>query len=206
MSSKHGPSLPRDEYLTPRELVEAAVAKLRGRYPLFNPMTCVEPGCAWGAHLDYSLDYFPSIVRSVGVDIFEQPLAPEHEFVHADYLRWQPDHRYDLVATNPPFSLADDFFRHTAHNILSPAGIGILFERYGFFSSIGRRTGTYVLRNFERRWREGLWRVVHLREVWVCVPRPSMIGQLSSDSCEYAYYVIDAGHPGGDIRLDWLDW
>lgn len=201
MSSKHGPGLPRDEYLTPREVVEAAVKKLRHRYPQFEPVNCLEPGCAWGAHLDYALDYFPTLAHTIGVDIFEHPMHPAHEFVLADFLTWQTSERFDLIMTNPPFSIAEACFLK-AKSLLAPGGLALMFERYGFFTSKKRRIG-------ETRygvWRPGLWTQINLREVWVCTRRPAMIGQESTDSCEYAYYLFDSSLPGGLIRLDWLDW
>lgn len=191
MSSKHGPPVPRDEYLTPRNVVEAAVKKLRNRYPLFEPMTCLEPGCAWGAHLDYAQDYFPSIVYTLGVDIYQHPMDPTHDFLLQDFLTWDTDQRFDLIVTNPPFSLAEDCFRKVVE-LLSPDGLALLFERYGFFTTK------------KRRW--DLWTQINLREVWVCTRRPAMIGQQGTDSCEYAYYLLDNSCPGGLICLDWLDW
>jgi hypothetical protein len=191
MSSKHGPSKPRDEYLTPRSLVKAAIQKLKERYPFFEPLTCLEPGCGWAAHLDYSLDTFSSIIYTVGVDIYEQPIAPEHEFVHADFLAWETDQRFDLIVTNPPFSLAEQFIQKSI-SLLSHGGIALFFERYAFFTSKTRRYG--------------LWMDVNLREVWVCVARPAMIGQQTTDSCEYGYFMFDASLAHGQILLDWLDW
>lgn len=201
MSSKHGPSLPRDEYLTPRDLVEAAISKLKGRYPGFNPMMCLEPGCAWGVHLDYALDYFPSIVYTLGVDIYEHPIDPAHDFILTDFLSWETDQRFDLIITNPPFSIAEEFFLK-AKSLLSPSGIALFFERYGFYTTQGRRVGKMT----SRGWKPGLWTRINLREVWVCVRRPPMIGQVLTDSCEYAYYLFDVSLAGGLTRLDDLDW
>ena len=191
MSSKHGPSLPRDEYLTPRPLVKAALEQLRRKYPYFQPQTCLEPGCAWGAHLDYALETFPSIIYTVGVDLLEQPIAPEHEFICGDFLAWNTDQRFDLIVTNPPFSIAEDCCLKMA-SLLSPGGVALVFERYGFYTTQGR---VY-----------GLWTEVNLREVWVCVQRPAMIGQVTTDSCEYSYYLFDASLAHCPVLLDWLDW
>lgn len=185
-------SQPRDKYLTPRSLVDAALSKLKSRYPSFQPETCLEPGCAWGVHLDYALKHFPSIIYTAGIDLEYQPVAPEHDFIWGDFLRWETDQRFDLIVTNPPFTLAESFLLK-AKSLLTPNGVGLFFHRYGFFTTQTRRYG--------------LWSQVNLREVWVCVRRPAMIGQSTTDSCEYSYYLFDPSSALTDyIRLDWLDW
>lgn len=196
-----GLRVPRDEYLTPRPVVEAAVKKLRDKYPRFHPVNCLEPGCAWGAHLDYALDHFPSIVHSVGVDIEEHPVDSDHEFVCADFLCWETHEKFDLIISNPPFGIAEQCFLKSK-SLLSSQGLGLLFERIGFLASIRRRVG-YMKHG---SWNPGLWTQINLREVWICSTRPAMLGQVSTDACEYAYYLFDSSFVGGQVVLDWLDW
>lgn len=201
MSRTMGLRVPRDEYLTPRPLVEAVVKKLKQKYPNFDPMNCLEPGCAWGVHLDYAVDYFSSIVHSVGVDILEQPINSDHEFVCTDFLTWKPDERFDLIISNPPFGIAEQCFLK-AQSLLTSQGICLLFERIGFLAS-GRRTQGYKENGV---WCPGLWTQINLREVWVCGKRPAMIGQVSTDACEYGYFLFDSSFVHGPVYLDWLYW
>ena len=191
MSSTRGFKLPRDEYLTPRKLVKAAVVKLRDQYPEFEPFTCLEPGCSWASHLDYSRDIFPSLVYTVGVDIKDQPVHPDHEFVCCDFRKWETKDKFDLIITNPPFGLAEEFFLKSK-SLLTETGLALFFQRIGYFASKKRR--------------HNLWGKINLKQVWICTARPAMIGQPSADSCEYAYYLFDANSPEEKIRLDWLDW
>jgi len=191
MSSTRGFKLPRDEYLTPRRLVKAAIIKLHRSYPEFKPLTCLEPGCSWASHLDYAQDTFSTLIYTVGVDVLDQPTHPSHEFMCHDFTTWQTEDKFDLIVTNPPFGLAEEFFLKSK-NLLTPTGIAMLFQRIGFFASKKRR--------------HNLWGEINLKQVWICTTRPAMIGQPSADSCEYAYYVFDANLPEGKVRLDWLDW
>lgn len=191
MSSTRGFKIPRDEYLTPKRLVKAAVLKLRDQYPHFKPQKCLEPGCSWASHLDYAQDVFDSIVYTVGVDITEQPIHPDHEFVCCDFTKWETTDKFDLIITNPPFGLAEEFFIKSK-SLLTDNGLALLFQRIGFFAS--------------KRRRHNLWGKVNLKQVWICTARPSMIGQKSADSCEYAYYLFDSNSPKEKVRLDWLDW
>lgn len=201
MSSTNKKKAPRDSYLTPIKVVEAVVSKLKTRYKAFEPYSCLEPGCAWGAHLNAACSAFPSIVRSVGVDIEEHSLSERHEFVHADFLSWKTDDKFDLILTNPPFGVAEECFLK-AQSLLSLRGVGLMFERVGFLSSKRRR----VEYKWRGRWVPGLWTRVNLREVWICTRRPAMVGQSTTDSCDYAYFLFDASFVGGQTQLDWLDW
>jgi hypothetical protein len=152
-------------------------------------MTVLEPGAAWAVHLDYACDNFPSIVHSVALDLEDEPVDPQHEFVVADYLTWQPDQRYDLIVTNPPFSLAELFIRR-AITQLAPGGICMFLVREGV---VGGKNRTAKL-----------WPHVNLRYVWQLDRRPSFVYG-TTDSCEYAYILFDAGLPGKPA-FDWIQW
>lgn len=193
MSSKGRGTVPQphDQYYTPQNLALAALQTLRYKLPLFEPLTCLEPGCGCGVHLDCAQDVFPSIVYTAGVDIEFDVVDPSHEHIIIDFLEWQPETKFDLIVTNPPFSLTDEFI-HKSRELLSKNGVMLFLQRYGFIASIDRRYG--------------LWTEVALRETWICVPRPIFIRQSGGDSCEYAYYLMDDGCPQLPVILDWLDW
>lgn len=178
---------PLEAYFTPPEVAEAAMRMLSRKFPVFEPRNCLEPGCGEGVHCDSALIQFPMIEQSIAVDITDRNVA--HTFYRSDFLSWETGEAFDLIVTNPPFSLAERFVRKSV-SLLTPGGLGLYLCRYSFIATIKRQS---------------LWSTVNLREVWIVVPRPSFqFG--GNDACEYAYFLFDRGVPSKQPKLDWLVW
>ena len=58
--------------------------------------------------------------------------------IKADYMEWYPDEQYDLVITNPPFTLALDYIV-TALDDCKVGGFVAMLVRLNFLGSVGRR-------------------------------------------------------------------
>lgn len=74
------------------------------------------------------------------------------------------------MVTNPPFSLAEEFIRHSRE--LYPQAELVFLLRLNFAGSVGRLP---------------LWRDLGTPDVYVLPNRPSFTGG-KTDSCEYAWF------------------
>jgi 16S rRNA G1207 methylase RsmC len=85
---------------------------------------------------------------------------------------------YDLIITNPPYSMAEEYV-HKCLRCLEPYGQLVLLLRLGFLESQGR-------------WKR-LWSVVDNRPSKVCVlaKRPSFSGDGATDATAYCWMVWD---------------
>lgn len=93
-----------------------------------------------------------------------------------DYLETRFD-KQDVIITNPPFSLAEEFIRKSMSE-LADDGTMIYLQRVNFLGSLTRV-------NF---WHE----VGFPNKTPVIVPRPRFING-KSDSCEYCWFIWDRG-------------
>lgn len=147
---KHGTPVPAKEpfelYATPQPLIDYAIQR-------FAPKTAtriIDLGChdgRWGITAAQHVDRVDVLC---GVDI--RLLAKPEPFTHwytLDYglpmLRRLEieDMAFDLVASNPPFSLAENFVR-AAWNMLLPGGVMIFLLPLSFLASEKRRCGLWL--------------------------------------------------------------
>ena len=91
-----------------------------------------------------------------------------------DYLTHSPTLHYDLIITNPPFSLALEFLQKS----LSEADTVIYLLRLNFLGSQKRRA---------------FWQANRPSHVLVLSKRPSFTDDGSTDSIEYAWFCWDRG-------------
>lgn len=171
-----------DFYATPPEATEALI-RYFGR-SMFTPT--LDPCCGDGAilkaarglgvemrgiELDHGRGYdaFLDFEVEVGVDALTRPWTGE------------------VVLTNPPFVLAQEFIEKAIRECRACA----FLERMDFFGSIKRL-------DFWRRNRPGY--------VLQLIPRPQFMWG-KSDSCEYAWIVWFSWLPRSEaIVFDWLNW
>jgi hypothetical protein len=94
-----------------------------------------------------------------------------------DYLN-TPFEDIDLVITNPPFKLAEEFLRKTFSELNNGGTVAYLL-RANFLGSLKR---------------QALWETIgDPHKLNNIVPRPSFTGG-GTDSCEYAWFVWDFGN------------
>ena len=179
-----------DVYFTPSHIARVAMAELAMTFPDFEPVNCLEPGGGLCAHLDQAVKIFPGIsTTSVDPNSYGE-IDDVHEDLALDFMTWETNEKFDLIATNPPFTLAHQFLEKS-YDMLTDDGLGLFLLRYSFVATLKRRE---------------LWRKVNLRYIWVLVPRPSFVSDgKSTDACEYAYFIFSKGRPGRPV-LDWIEW
>ncbi|MGL5285665.1 MAG: DNA methyltransferase [Aeromonas sp.] len=99
-----------------------------------------------------------------------------------DYLGHDFGRQFDVIITNPPFSLTEEFIRKSL-NELAPDGTLIYLQRVNFLGSKKR----------VQFWRE----VGFPGKTPILIPRPRF-AKGGSDSCEYCWYIWDKG---GRVQL-----
>lgn len=144
-----------DDYQTPLWVVHG----LLQRFQWDGLKTFHEP-CRGAGHITQSL---PGHIRKSYCEISEGK----------DYLKYRPRKTYDLIATNPPFSLAMDFLQKS----LVEAHTVAYLLRLNFLGCIDRAH---------------FWMHNAPDYVWVIYPRPSFVGR-TTDATEYAWFVWDRG-------------
>lgn len=186
---------PNEEFFTPELLSIAAMRKFRVTRPGFMPTSVLEPGCGLGSHLSAALEiYGPRhIKRLKGIDVVKRDLGglARAEFEHGSFLWTDPyKETYDLIATNPPFSLAESFIRK-AWLMLEDSGYGFFLCKYSIVASQSRKL---------------LWDEVNLVWSWVIRPRPSFtVTGKGTDATEYCYILFNKDTPTNNWTSGWLD-
>lgn len=170
----------KDYYVTPREVVDKAMRFIfpdgvEGRSVL-DPAAGGNPGSfSMAEYPCVYADWFSSHGAHVdSIDIRQDSPAS----IHADFLTWESPHPYEIVATNPPFSLAEEFIRKSM-SVLSDGGCCVMLERLNFLCSEKRR---HLFEEFKPS-----LIVVHRK-------RMSFLGNMKflkqqTDSIEYAHFV-----------------
>lgn len=160
MSSTNGKVIERELYPTPSEVVDALLSKLT-----FRPTDkFLEPCYGTGA-------------------IFEKVALPQSQKSFAeiekgiDYLTTEFGQQ-DVIITNPPFSLTEEFIRKSLSE-LAPDGTMAYLQRVNYLGSIDRLPFWFEI-GFPRK-------------TPVIVPRPRFV-KGGSDSCEYAWFIWDNGN------------
>lgn len=166
MSSTTGNKKANDNYPTPKAEVEALISFLNLR-----------PN-----------DKFLEPCRGLNRNIYDLIKLPEEQKFWAeidegvDYLQ-TPFAGMDVIITNPPFSLTEDFIRKSLSE-LNEDGTMCFLQRVNFLGSIDRL----------EFWEEVGYPFKHP----IIVPRPRFEGK-GSDSCEYVWMIWDFGYRFPDI-------
>lgn len=159
MSSTNGNVIPRELYPTPLVTIDALLKKLTFK----EGDTFLEP-CR-GTDAIYSKVDLPEHRKywaelSMGVDYLETPFD-----------------KVDVIITNPPFTLTEEFLRKSLSE-LSEGGTLAYLQRVNYLGSIKRVP---------------LWEDIGFpNKTPIIVPRPRFVNG-GSDSCEYCWFIWDRG-------------
>ena len=167
-----------------------------------KPESVLEPGCSGEAPFLWAAHRRLPEARLVGVEQADRPEEPnpphlppgaEVEF-DTDFLWWAGLSRskFDLIITNPPFSLAEVFVK---------AAIPLLTDT-GWLVNLMRLDWLGTQKRFERLHKDN-----PPKRVALLVQRPSFTGG-STDSSEYAIGAWQKRDPAfiPQTRLEWLSW
>jgi hypothetical protein len=160
MSSTNGNVIEHELYPTPAASVAALLSRLKLRG---NERFC-EPCRAEGA-----------IYNAVQLPEQQKDWAEIRQ--GRDYLATRWEYPFDLIITNPPFSLTEQFLEKSLTE-LAPDGTLAYLQRLNYLGSIKR----------VEFWK----RIGFPPKTAVLVPRPKFVSG-GSDSCEYAWFIWDKG-------------
>ncbi|MEZ9492248.1 DNA methyltransferase [Vibrio splendidus] len=160
MSSTTGKTIPRELYPTPDECVIALLEKLTLRPTDKFLEPCFGTGAIFNkVDLPQSQKSFAEIEK--GIDYLATDFGMQ-----------------DVIITNPPFSLTEEFIRKSLSE-LAPNGTMAYLQLVNYLGSIKRLS---------------FWEEVGFpQKTPVIVPRPRFVNG-GSDSCEYMWFIWDNGN------------
>lgn len=194
-----------DFYETPKELCDMALSRMILSELDYLDYICpfnsvMDAGCGsgvWGSalHKQYNI----SAIRNLsldGIDIQEMDsnLCYTGWFT-GNFLDFDCSDKYDLVMGNPPYSLAEEFVRHSMKT-LKEGGYVYFLLRLAFLESKKRYFG--------------LFKEYKPKRVYVLSRRPSFFSskgdnRKTTDALSYAMFLWQKGWSGNTV-LDWLYW
>ena len=201
-----------DFYVTPFEVVEAILPHV-----LDPRMTSVcDPACGDGAILSVLAALYPEL-RLQGIELDQSRRAktvellgmPNNQLACADALSCDCDLWWDadLIITNPPFSLAQEFVERALATRRMFAMEGLSRLAHGLAQTSEPKTMPTVAMLLRLAFLESAKRAAFHRrypaDVYVLSSRPSFTGDGKSDSCAYAWFVWGKGKGGSWTVLDW---
>lgn len=201
---------PRDFYITPKGLPTEAIIRflVDERLSERERIVALDPGCGngvWGeelknfAYYDDGKAYLP-IIHGVDLEvkIVKQLNFPFFEPAYTSW--WQEDFLefdrkgYNLIIGNPPYSLAEEFVRHSFELLKSDGYVYFLF-RLSFLEGIKRKNNLFT--------------EYPIKRVYVCSRRPSFYttekGKHTTDTLAYAMFLWQKGY-AGKTELSYFDW
>ncbi|AWH15307.1 acetyl-coenzyme A synthetase [Aeromonas phage 14AhydR10PP] len=172
MSSTDGNVVENENYPTP----EAAVRALMSKIDFKVDDVFLEPCC--GDLRDAEGNPTPCIYNLVDLPESRKHWAEirmDREFLGRSY----GCERFDVIITNPPFSLSCEFLEK-CKNLLAPGGTLIFLQRVNWLGS---------------KKRVKFWeRMTFPEKTPILVPRPKFNkAKKGTDSCEYCWYIWDYG-------------
>lgn len=120
--------------------------------------TLLEPCCGGGHIVDALLEHNPAL-EITALDIVDRGYGKTDTV--CDFLAWQPDKKYDMVFTNPPYNQAQEFVEKS-FECLVEGGKVVMFLNISFITGEKRKNTLYASGLLESMYvfgkRQGVWR------------------------------------------------
>lgn len=172
MSSTNGNVIAHENYPTPENAVRALLKCIDFK----ADDTFLEPCC--GDLIDVDGAELPCIFNLVPLDIMQKEwceIRAGREFLEHDF----GGKRFDVIITNPPFSLSNEFLMKS-RDLLAPGGTLIFLQRVGWLGSKKRI----------KFWSE----ISFPQKTPILIPRPQFDkSKKGTDSCDYMWFIWDFG-------------
>ena len=184
----------RDFYQTPQWLIDAIVPKIVRRPTLTDAvpfLRILDPGCGDG-RIGNTLKVF-AISLGWQVELVMYDIEPQGAGVKKDFFEVEPDPTFDIVAGNPPFTLAQRFVDH-GRKFLNPHTSSALtyLLRINFLGAQSRAS-------WHREWKPSA--------IYISPRRPSFKqgGKSKTDATEYAWIQYDTDRGDYLTNLQFLE-
>lgn len=140
----------RDSYATPPLYAEIAILRALNFLPYYSTLHILEPGCGKTypfVQSAYDIGFDGTFVGADVIDDWSVVTEDPQRRYRTDFLAVSPETYtppevlahggWDIIATNPPYSKAEEFVRRSLE-ILHPMGVAVFLLRVGFAGSITR--------------------------------------------------------------------
>jgi len=189
------PRAERDFYPTPHELCRVAIAEFlkdENNPDLYTSLDAGAGNGVWGKY--YRMWKDRDVLFGVEIDDVERPKWYDF-WIKQDYLEFEPEYdKFELIFGNPPYSLAEEFIRHSM-TLLGEDGYVYFLLRLAFLESKKRHFGLFTEYPPKR--------------VYVLSRRPSFFStktnSKTTDTLAYAMFLWQNGWHG-KTELEWLWW
>ena len=193
-----------DEYETPIAVAEQGLLWLFETHPgiYHKNLRVLEPGCGKNHPFLTVVNKHLPAATLTGVELQHGSCGPAATVEHTgqfklcrgtDFLPWPVfanPAEFDLIVTNPPYSLAEEFVRKTV-TLLTDRGVAMFLLRLGFLASQKRLP---------------LWtKDVRLRRLGVLTQRPSFIGGTDVKT-DYGWFVFSRMNIAEFYTKPQMDW
>ncbi len=174
-----------DFYVTPSKVISDFISECN--YYFKDVKSILEPCAGNGAFIKSIIDsgiYKQSFLKKgepsiTAVELrdeqFSELLPIVDTLTIGNYLSWDSKKKYDLIITNPPYSLAEEFIRHSFDLVNPDTGKIIMLLRINFLGA-------------QRRF--DFWKKYPLTNLHPLSCRPSFT-KSGTDQTEYAWFVWD---------------
>ena len=184
-----------DFYPTPYGLAETSLVNLIGEWAT-TPRIVLDAGAGDGVWGKAYRKLFGNRTFIDGIDIRGiLPKPPEYNsYYKQDFLEFYPDAPYDLIMGNPPYSLMEEFVRHSME-IVKELGYVFFLGRLEFLASKKRGFGLFA--------------EYPPIVIYVLSRRPSFFstnGKKTTDAQDYAMYLWRKTELFPETGLEWLYW
>jgi len=185
-----------DNYPTPQALADLGW-RIAVRYLTYantcdhGPIAVCEPGCGDRQPFLAAASAHSRVVSPEGCDL-RAVTAVDPRFAVTGGVDWTGDVTggpWDVILTNPPFSLAEAFARRALMR-RAPGGVVVFLTRMSFLGSAARRA---------------FWAENPPTEICVIRPRPSFSPDGQTDTAEYIFVVWAPDALGGQL-ISFRDW
>lgn len=178
---------PNDHYATPQWLIQAILPEISKRLLkiyeeeyVLDGLSVLEPACGIDKNI---VNELYNLKLPWPLNITSGDITTGQDFLTYDY-----KDKFDLIITNPPYSLAFEFIQR-ALDLVVPGGLVVFLLRLNFLGSIKRAE---FLRN-------------HPPSVYVSPKRPSFVGK-GTDATEYAWFIWskpydNEGQPSPELKI-----
>lgn len=170
-----------DYYVTPISAVKAFLAQWKPKIKLNWAM--LDP-CAGGD--DNNLMSYPEALKhymgetwekcNLHITTLDKRPDSRADIIH-DYLTWEPNRKFDLIITNPPFSIALDVIKKSLE-LCEEGGYVVMLQRLNFMGS---------------RERSQWFKEMMPHSIYVHSKRMRFLGTTNTDSIEYAHFIWRKG-------------
>lgn len=160
-----------DFYVTPSKTIH----RFLENYYDFNELTILEPSAGNGSICKVIKELYPDsyiVANEIREEENDNLTGCSDEVFHEDYLKFTDKGKYDVIISNPPFSLAQEFLEKS-------------------FEIAGRNTDIIMLLRLaflESKRRHDFWQKHPLSGLYILSERPSFING-KTDATAYGWFV-----------------